>query len=444
MATIWSTDISLSEMVLAIFAIVLLLIINALLHAGESSISGLRLSRLKELLELKDPVAKKLQQMRDQSHSFFATCQVGFQVCRVGMVTASVLIAPTLSILLFGTGDKGFALVVAILIAVFLVALINLCFSELLFRGLARRNPEGWASRLYGFLRFMRFVLSPFVWIVAGVTTLFIRRFGVGPIFSPPIVTEEELVELVEASGASGELIEDEKEMITSIIEFTDTVAREVMTPRTDIDALDISATPQDFASMIEATGHTRIPVFEGTIDRIVGIIHAKDLLRTLLNGNGNGIRSIMRPPLFIPESKDLHSLLAEFRSGKHQMAIVQDEFGGTAGLVTIEDVVEEIVGDIVDEYDVEETEIKMLSEGKWEIDGKMHLDDVNDEIASNFESDEFDTLGGFVFGLFGRQPQQGEVIEFGNWRFTIAETDGRRILRVILHRLEPSEETTV
>jgi CBS domain containing-hemolysin-like protein len=210
------------------------------------------------------------------------------------------------------------------------------------------------------------------------------------------------------------------------------------MTPRTDIDGCDIESSAQDVAKMIDETGHTRIPIYQGSIDRIVGVIHAKDLLKTLMMGNGSDIRELMRAPLFIPESKDLHGLLQEFRKERSLMAIVQDEFGGTAGLVTMEDLVEEIVGQIVDEYDVEEPEVQPIEEGRWLIDGRMHLDDVNDEIGADFESEEFDTLGGYVFGLCGRQPEEGDEVEDDDWSLRVAATDGRRVVRVMATRREP------
>lgn len=425
-------NVTFSEAGLALLLVVALMAINALFHAAEAALTGIRKSRIEDLKESGDPHAEMLEHLQSDSHAYFATCQVGFQVARVGIVTAAVLAAPPFAIAMSGQNPPGAAWMFAsILILIGLVALVNLAFVELLFRGVARKNPEKWATKLYGFMRVMRVLLAPLVWLVRLAGSWIANRLGLGPIFAPVMITEEQLIELVEATEESGELIEDEKEMIHSVIEFTDTVAREVMTPRTDIDAVEVNSTPEEVAKVIRDTGHTRIPIYEGTIDRIVGIVHAKDLLHTLLEGNGNALRSIMRAPYFIPESKDLHQLLAEFRSGRTQMAIVQDEFGGTAGLVTIEDLVEEIVGEIVDEYDVEEADIQEVDDGVWLIDGRTHVDDVNDEIGSKFESEEFDTIGGFVFGLFGRQPEKGECIDAGTWELEVAETDGRRVMKV-------------
>lgn len=425
-------NVTLTEAGWAFLLIVGLMLVNALFHAGEAALTGLRRSRVEDMKENNHPAAPRLEHLLSDANSYFATCQVGSQLARVGMITAAVLASPPLAIILSGQNPPGALwMTVAILMMIGIVALMNLAFMELMFRGFGRKKPEVWSGRLYSFLRLMRILLFPFVWVVRVLLASFANRLGIGPLFSPAVITEEQLIEIVAATEESGELMEDEKEMIHSVIEFTDTVAREVMTPRTDIDAVEVNATPLDVAKKIRESGHTRIPIYEGTIDRIVGIVHAKDLLQATLEGKSRTIREIMREPYVIPESKDLHQLLSEFRSGRTQMAIVQDEFGGTAGLVTIEDLVEEIVGEIVDEYDVEEAEIQEVEEGTWLIDGKTHVDDVNDEIGSKFESEEFDTIGGYVFGLFGRQPEKGERIDAGQWELEVADTDGRRVLKV-------------
>ncbi|MEO7453829.1 MAG: hemolysin family protein [Fimbriimonadales bacterium] len=415
-----------------------LLVLNALLNLSESALSGLRAGRLRELIDEKDRRGMRLAKLNSAHATYYATCRVGEHICRAGIYTITALASPWLTRKVAPEG-YGFVWVIGIgVICVFFVAVLNLALIESPFSGIARKNAEVWAARLSPFISFFRIILAPIVWVVLALSGALTSRLNVGSIFSAPIVTEEDLREMVEASGASGELIEDEREMIHSIIEFTDTVAREVMTPRTAIDACEITATAQEVAKTIDETGHTRIPIYQGSLDRIVGVVHAKDLLRTLMNGNGTGIKSVMRPAMYVHESKDLHGLLQAFRKERSLMAIVQDEFGGTAGLVTMEDVVEEIVGQIVDEYDDDEPEVQSLDSEGWLVDGRLHLDDVNDEIGSDFESEEFDTLGGYVFGLFGRHPSDGDSVEDNGWLLEVHSTDGRRILRVKAQRREP------
>lgn len=431
-------EVSNSQALLALAAVVVLMAFHALFRSGETALASLRVARIRELIETKDPRGSRLQALSADSH-YLAACQIGSRICKASMYTICVLASPWVARSISGREDYGVGWLIGSAFAlVFIVGIANMVIPESFFGGLARKNAEAWAFRVAPILKVARFVLSPFIALVTGISSLLSQRFGMLPMFAAPPVTEEDLREMVEASGAEGGLIEDEKEMIHSIIEFTDTIAREVMTPRTDIDAVERSATASEVAQMIQETGHTRIPVYEGNIDRIVGTIHAKDLLSSILSGNGKDISAIIRPALFIPVTKDLHQLLQEFRRSRTLMAIVQDEFGGTAGLVTIEDLVEEIVGEIVDEYDVEEPEVQCLAANEWLIDGRAHLDDVNDEIGSNFESEEFDTVGGYIFGLFGRQPGQGESVEDGDWRLAVDETDGRRVLRVRASKGEP------
>lgn len=434
----WS--VSSAEATCALILIFVLMVLNALFHASEAALSGLKRAKIAERSSLEEK--ERLQYLYDNRQDYFATCTIGFQVARVGIITSAILVSPRLVSWFTGRQEISLGwLLGSILLILFIVALINLLFIELLFRGIARKNPERWGIALFRFLRFSHVLFYPFTWLVHRLESPIARRIGVGPLFSPPVLTEEDLREIVEATEESGELIADEREMLHSVIEFGDTVAREVMTPRTDIDAVEVTATPKEVAHLIETTGHTRIPVYEESIDHIVGVVHAKDVLKALSEGNGKDLRRIIRPAYFIPESKDLHQLLREFRSGRTQMAIVQDEFGGTAGIVTIEDVVEEIVGDIVDEYDVEEVGVQKTSENEWISDGRIHLEDVNDEIEANFKSEEFDTIGGYVFGMFGRQPKVGESVRNGVWELEVLETDGRRIQKVRIRRLNIEEE---
>ena len=202
------------------------------------------------------------------------------------------------------------------------------------------------------------------------------------------------------------------------------------MTPRTDMDSVPIDINPYDLVELIQESGHSRIPIYEGSDDEIVGIVHAKDLFLAMLRGKPVNISTLMRPALFVTENKSIDELLAEMRLTKSQMAVVKDEYGGTSGIVTIEDIIEELVGEIQDEHDDEEPEVSETQEG-FLVDGKTHLDDVNEELGSNFESEDFDTIGGYVFGLFGRQPRQDEWLEHDGFQFNIAETDGKRIHRI-------------
>jgi putative hemolysin len=273
--------------------------------------------------------------------------------------------------------------------------------------------------------------------LFVSIANLFARPAGGSATLRQSKLMEEEIRSLVDSAGETGEMESDETELIHSVLEFSDTVAREIMTPRTDLDAVPIDINPYDLVELIQESGHSRIPIYEGSDDDIVGIVHAKDLFLAMLRGKPVNITSLMRPPLYVTENKSIDDLLAEMRVSKSQLAVIKDEYGGTSGIVTIEDIIEELVGEIQDEHDDEDPEFSDSLEG-YLVDGKTHLDDVNDEIGSNFESEDFDTIGGFVFGLCGRQPALGEWIEHDGYQLNIVETDGKRIIKIRIVPMDP------
>lgn len=272
--------------------------------------------------------------------------------------------------------------------------------------------------------------------LFVGLANIFAKPAGGSVVLRTSNLMGEEIRSLVDSAGETGEMESEETELIHSVLEFSDTIAREIMTPRTDMDAVPVDINPYDLVELIQDSGHSRIPIFEGSDDEIVGIVHAKDLFLAMLRGKPVNINSLMRPALYVTENKRIDELLAEMRVSKSQMAVIKDEFGGTSGIVTIEDIIEELVGEIQDEHDDESPEVSETQEG-FLVDGKAHLDDVNEEIGSRFESEDFDTIGGFVFGLFGRQPKHGEWMEHMGYQFNIVETDGKRIIKV---RIVPSD----
>ena len=342
-----------------------------------------------------------------------------------------------------GTTVGFLQLLSAALIIAIPTEIINLIMGELVPKSIASLHPIRTATRLYGFLTASRSVLVLFTFPVEAVANSIARRFGGTATFSMPNQTEEEIKNLVESAEQSGEIERDERELLHSVFSFTDTIAREVMTPRVDLDAVSADTPAEELVQLIKESGHSRIPIYEGTDDQIVGIIHAKDLLMAMLSGKPVSIRGLMRAPYFVPENKNLQQLLSELRTNRAQMAIIQDEFGGTSGIVTIEDIVEELVGDIVDEYDEEEPSVLAKDNG-WSVEGRTHWEDLNRAIGSEFESEEFDTIGGYVFGLFGRQPSSGETMDVDGWRFTITETDGRRISRLHVELIPEATEEPV
>lgn len=254
-------------------------------------------------------------------------------------------------------------------------------------------------------------------------------------------VTEEEIQGIMDAGEQEGLINEEENEMIRSVLCFRDTVVREIMIPRIDMACAPIGVSFKDVLEAIIACGHSRIPVFDGTIDNIVGLIYAKDLLKySGVDSAQIDLSRIMRTPYFIPETKNLEELLHEFKKKRVHMAIVIDEYGGTSGLVTIEDLLEQIVGDIQDEYDLEEELLQEEADGSVTVDARLPIEDLEAHFGIVIERDKFDSVGGLIFHLIGRIPKSGEVVESERLRMTVLEADERKIRRVGIIMKEAKE----
>lgn len=255
-------------------------------------------------------------------------------------------------------------------------------------------------------------------------------------------VTEEEIHELMDAGEEEGIINEEENAMIRSIFALGDTVVREVMVPRTDMACIPIDAPVRDALNTIIECGHSRIPVYDGTIDNIVGLLYAKDLLKYWGTEEDQvSLRAITRLPIFIPETKNLEEMLQEFRRKRVHLAIVVDEYGGTAGLLTIEDLLEQIVGDIQDEYDREEEWLIEGADGSVEVDARLPIEDLEQYFSIEVESEKFDTAGGLVFHLTGSIPAKGQVVLNDDLMITVLEADERRVIRLRIERLPENAE---
>ncbi len=341
---------------------------------------------------------------------------------------------------------QGFVAARAHTIALFVVAIpvaiLALVIGEVAPKSVVVRNPEPFALLAARPIQLLQAFLTPFVTLLTFLSALVVRPFGGTVHFTIPSVNKEELEILVEQGVEQGVVNNAEKDMISGILDFGETVARKIMTPRIDLTTFEVNGDMPDLITLVAQSGHSRIPIYEDDLDNIVGVIHAKDLLQ--LPGNISRdtvpIRGVMRAPYFIPETKKVNMLLAEFKRSKQPLAIVRDEYGVTSGLVTIEDVLEEIVGDIQDEYDQEEPQVQVLDSATSIIDGKMSLGDVNERMGLDLPEEDADTIGGFVFGLIGHAAAKGERARWEDIEFAVEDTDGRRITKVRLHR-HPSDK---
>jgi putative hemolysin len=308
---------------------------------------------------------------------------------------------------------------------------------EFMADNLALRNPERWALRLSGVAYAIRMLMTPLSWLLSRFAS---QINGNAEERAYALVTEEEIMTLVDAGEEDGVIEEEEKAMIYSIFQLADTLAREVMVPRIDMLAFEQDTSLVEATESFMQTGFSRAPVFQDNIDNIVGLLYYKDLLAAWRDGVEDQIvKSLCREAYFVPEAKRVDDLLTEMQVKQVHMAIVVDEYGGTAGLVTIEDLVEEIVGEIRDEYDyAEELPFQKLHEGEFLFSGRIDLDDVNLMTEAELPKETSETLGGFIYSRLGKVPVKGEVVEAGGLRLIVEEVSGRRIRKIRAHRLAP------
>ncbi|MFL7868201.1 MAG: hemolysin family protein [Anaerolineales bacterium] len=332
-------------------------------------------------------------------------------------------------------GEFRFALVILLLI-ILLVALA-LMVVEFTVEGNILSEPERWGMRLGKFARVLIFVMTPLVFLPVHL----LKSQWPAPVAAQ--MTEDELRTWVESEQQEGGLEREERKMIYSIFQFGDTLAREIMVPRMDMLAFEVSNSLTDATKAFTRTGHSRVPVYENNIDNIIGLLYAKDLLHIMQDGQKPvSLRELLRPAYFVPDTKKADALLTEMQAQRIHLAIVVDEYGGVAGLVTLEDIIEEIIGEIQDEYDLSEEEpVQEVSPGEYVFLGRIDLDDFNEVMDSNIPKVESDTLAGFLYDHFGRVPHDGESFQADGLLLTIEQVIGRRIRRVRAQRIIPEEK---
>ncbi|TDJ01357.1 MAG: HlyC/CorC family transporter [Caldithrix sp.] len=285
-------------------------------------------------------------------------------------------------------------------------------------------------------------LISPFIGLLARLFQFFSNMLDVSR--KSTVFEHHKIMALVEDREENGGLEDNERAMIDSIFEFGETEVHEIMIPRIDIVGVEENISLENLTKLIKSKGHSRIPLYNEGLDNILGIIHAKDLLPIIINGKADipDLKKLARPASFVPESKKLHHLLKEFQKKRQHMTIVVDEYGGTAGLVTLEDVLEEIVGEIQDEYDKEPPLYKKIDENSFLVDAKIDLDELNEELEMDLPTEgEYESLGGFIFSLTDYVPEQNEVVKYNNYRFLIKKIDKNRIIQVELTRSKDVED---
>ena len=431
---------------LDILVLILLTFLEGFFVAAEIALVSIRRSRVEQLVEEGRPGARRVRRLLDQPGRFLAVSQLGLTV--IGFFAsayAAVSLVEKFAAILEGFGvEPGGAETIALVVVTVILALFTIIFAELVPKTLALANAERFAIVLSLPVEFLARALGPLIRFLTGITAWISHLFG-ADVSSEAQITAEELRLIVERGGEQGVLEAEEEQMINSIIELGERRLHEVMIPRIAIVSLPADATLEEAIDKVVEEGHSRIPVYEESIDEVVGILYAKDLLPILKTGSGPrpGLRQLLRPPVFVPESMTIDDLLHEFQRRKVHIAIILDEYGGTAGLVTIEDLLEEIVGEIQDEYDTEEPMIVRLSDDEARVDGRADVDDLAELFDTELgleDDDEYDTVGGLVYHRIGGVPSPGDVVEVDGLSLTVESTDGRRVGKVLVVR-RPREE---
>ena len=415
-----------------LIVLVVLLVANGLLATARSALVAASHARLRQMVEVHTAGAALALRVAGNATPLIATIRLAQTTCRfliAGLLAA--LFAPTLAAVIAGyPGLAPEAGWLALLLLMLLAALVVVAIGELLPERWVLRAPEQWAIVFAPLVAALEWLLSPIVRLA-----LFLASRVSLPLSGrqAAYVTEEEIKTMVDAGEEGGVLEEEEKEMIYSIFDIGNTLARELMVPRIDVLALDASTPLPDAVDAVLAAGHSRVPIFQGNIDNIVGLLYSKDLLRVWKDaGQARKLSDLLRPAYFAPETKKADELLAELQQKRIHMAVVVDEYGGTAGIVTLEDIVEEIVGEIRDEYDVnEESLFEKVNAGETVFDARINLDEVNELLDLQLPTGESDSLGGFIYGQLGHVPAAGEKVPAGPVTFEVLSVTGRRIRKV-------------
>ncbi len=433
-----------------LFVILLLVLFEAVFVAAEIALVTVRTSRVEQLVDEGHRGARRLQRLTSDPARFLAVIQlaitfVGFLSSAYAAVNLPELLADLFrQIPVVKEVAGGLALVIVTI----LLALFTIVVAELVPKTLALAHTDRYALVLSAPVDLLGRLLAPLVALLTWLTRVIASGFGADVAKRAQQISTEELKLIVERGGEEGILEAEEEQMISAVIELGDRRLHEVMVPRTEMSALPISSTLDEALDVFISEGHSRLPVYKGTVDEIVGVLYAKDLL-PFLKASGQprkpDWRKLLRPPLFVPESMSIDDLLHKLQGRRVHLAIVLDEYGGTAGMVTIEDLLEEIVGEIQDEYDVEEPMTVRLSDTDARVDGRASVNDLGElfglELSDLEDAEEYDTVGGLIYHRVGGVPRPGDkvVLSDHNLTLTVESTDGRRVGKVLAHRENPN-----
>lgn len=413
-----------------IVLLVILLILSGFFSASETALMSLSKIRIRHMVDEGVKGAKLLEKLLEDPNKLLGGILIGNNIVNIG---ASSL-ASTLAYRIFG--DSGVALATGIM------TILVLIFGEITPKSLAKQNAEKMSLLVAPIINLVVIIFKPFVWLFSNISGVIIKLFGGDLSKTEPFITEEELKTMVDVSEEEGVLEVEEKEMIFNVFEFGDLQVKDIMVQRVNVVAVNVTATYEDVLKVIKEDQFSRIPVYNESIDDIVGILNVKDLIILESDKENFDVTKYMREPFRTFEFKKITELFSEMKTTRNHIAVVLDEYGGTVGIVTIEDLIEEIVGEIEDEYDERDKDIEVIKENEFVVDGSTRLSDLSDMIGFDIESEDFDSIGGYVIGYLGRMPKVGEEIKTNKFRVIVEEIDRNRIkkVRIYTYKIEQGE----
>jgi magnesium and cobalt exporter, CNNM family len=426
-------------LLLELVAVGVLILLNAFFVAAEYGLVTARRTRIVELHHQGNKRARDVLRITQDPPRFIAAMQLGVTLTSLGIGALGEQA-------LANAFNDVMATILAVLLAYLILTFLHVVIGELVPKGIALGHSEGTALVVSAPVRGFFILMRPLVWFLQRSTELVLRALGLQPPGADDDVhSEAELRMLVSQSTEHGELEQQEQEMLYKVFDFADKEASDVMVPRPEVVALSIDLPPEECLEAVMDSPYTRYPVYRESLDSVVGILHVRDLFGALRDRGMHEVKveDLIRPAHVVPETKDLAALLAEFRRTNQHMAIVVDEYGDMEGIVTLEDLLEEIVGDIEDEFDLPDESIEQIDEDTIKVDGTFPIDDFNERFHTSLPDEDYHTLAGFVFGLLGRQPEVGDDVSHDGMRFDVLEVEGSRInkLAVVFEQRRDQKE---
>ncbi len=443
-----------------IMVILLLVAANGFFVAAEFSLVTMRATRIEQLVEEGNRIAKIIQRAQKDPNRFLSASQIGITLASLALGWVA---EPTVAKIFMegfealwpylNHGEASTAVVsvahsIATAVTFLLITYLHIVLGEFIPKAFALQRTEATVLLTALPLELVSTLFTPFIVMLNRSGQWILNHLGIEAAPQHHLVyTEDELKRIVSASHEVGLLESQEQQMLHKVFAFSDKVAREIMVPRPDIKGLPVDSSFEDVVKFVREEGHTRFPIYQDNVDHVVGVFHAKDLFHFVGHQQDGAfqLRKWMRDVPFVPESKAVDELLTELKKGRSQIAIVMDEFGGTSGLVTLEDVLEEIVGEIEDEFDEPVPDVELVKAGHYRIDGSFRIADFNDRFGTNFATEDYDTLAGLVFGALGREPLLHDHVTIDNTRFEVQQMEGHRIKRLgliidVMPTAEPSD----